>query len=59
MHVIVLLVIGYLLFHLGHSHANYRHGKALKYSKIRLYWASGLGPYASVRIPRRIPSRKL
>jgi hypothetical protein len=50
MHVLILVIIGYLLFHGGHSHANYRHGRARKYGRVRLYWSSFAGPYASVRV---------
>lgn len=42
--VIVVLAIGYLLFHLGHSHANYRHG----HHGVNMFWSSVRGPYITV-----------
>jgi hypothetical protein len=49
--VIVLVVAGYLLFHAGHSHANYRHGRARGHRGINLYWSSARGPYMSIPGP--------
>ncbi|MFI5064089.1 MAG: hypothetical protein ACHP9Z_08950 [Streptosporangiales bacterium] len=42
--VIILIAVGYLLFHAGHSHANYRRG-------ANLYWSSARGPWVSVPGP--------
>jgi hypothetical protein len=47
---IVIAVIAYAAFHLGHGHANYRHGRAHGLSP-NLYWSLGRGPYGSVRLP--------
>ena len=46
--VIVLVVVGYALFHLGHSHANYRHGRAHGRRGVDLYWSSVRGPWISL-----------
>lgn len=51
MEILILIVVGYVLFHIGHSHANYRHGRANGRNGLRLYWSSAMGPYASVRGP--------
>jgi hypothetical protein len=49
--VIVVIVVGYLLFHLGHAHANIRHGRARGLAPS-VYWRSGMrGPWVSVRLP--------
>jgi hypothetical protein len=47
---IVVLIVGYLAFHLGHGHANYRHARAAGL-RPNFYWSSVRGPYASVRLP--------
>jgi hypothetical protein len=49
--LIIAVVAGYLLFHLGHSHANYRHGKRQGRRGVDLYWSSARGPYASIPGP--------
>lgn len=51
MTIIILIVVGYFLFHAGHAHANYRHGRARGRSGLRLYWNSAMGPYASIKGP--------
>lgn len=48
--VIVLIVVGYLLFHLGAGHTHHRYAKAHGLSP-NLYWSSVRGPWASVRLP--------
>lgn len=52
MEILILIGVAYLLFHVGHSHANYKHLKR-RYGnhKVNLYWSSFLGPWVSVRIP--------
>ncbi len=47
--VIALVVICYALFHLGHSHANYRHGRAHGRRGVDLFGSSARGPY--MRVP--------
>ena len=49
--VAVVAVLVYLAFHAGHSHANYRHGRARGRRGIDLYWSSARGPYMSVPGP--------
>lgn len=52
MHFLILLAVAYLLYHAGHSHANYRHmRKSLRNHRVRLYWNSFMGPWISVRLP--------
>lgn len=53
MFLTVLIVVGliYLAFHAGHSHANYRHGRAHGKRGVNLYWSSVRGPYISVPGP--------
>lgn len=51
MEFIILCIVGYLLFHAGHSHSNYRHYRARGVRGVNLYWSSFLGPYASMRLP--------
>lgn len=48
--VVVIAVIAYAAFHLGHGHANYRHQKAHGLDP-HLFWSLGRGPYATVRLP--------
>ena len=48
--VIIVIIIGYAWFHLGHGHANYRHARA-RGLRPNFYWSSVRGPYASVRLP--------
>jgi hypothetical protein len=50
MHIILVIVLLYIAFHAGHGHANYRHGKSRKVNRVRLYWSTVMGPYASIRI---------
>lgn len=47
---IVVIVLIYAAFHLGHGHANYRHRKA-QGLRPNFYWSSVRGPYASIRLP--------
>jgi hypothetical protein len=49
MSILVIIVIGYLLFHLGAGHAHYRHRKAHGL-RPNFYYSSVMGPYASVKI---------
>jgi len=49
--IIVFAVIAYLAFHSGHSHANYRHGRAHGRRGADLYWSSARGPWISVPGP--------
>jgi hypothetical protein len=44
---IVIIAVAYLFFHVGHSHANYRHGRG----GVNLYWTSIRGPWISVPGP--------
>ncbi len=49
--VIVIIVVGYLLFHIGAGHAHARHYRARGLSPS-LHWRAGMrGPWASVRLP--------
>jgi hypothetical protein len=47
----IAVVVGYLLFHAGHSHANYRHGRAHGRRGIDLFWSSIRGPWMSMPGP--------
>ena len=38
--IIVAVVVAYLAFHGGHSHANYRHGRAHGRRGVDLFWSS-------------------
>jgi hypothetical protein len=49
--IIVIVAVAYLAFHGGHSHANYRHGRAHGRRGIHLFWSSIGGPYVSVPGP--------
>ncbi|MGH3158855.1 MAG: hypothetical protein ACRDNF_20105 [Streptosporangiaceae bacterium] len=49
--VIIGAVVAYLAFHAGHSHANYRHGRAHGHRGVSLYWSSVRGPYMSIPGP--------
>ena len=49
--VIVIAVLAYLAFHLGHSHANYRHGRAHGKRGVNLFWSSARGPYITIPGP--------
>lgn len=49
--IIGLIVLAYAAFHLGHGHANVRHGRARGLAPS-VYWRAGMkGPWVSVRIP--------
>jgi hypothetical protein len=42
----------YLAFHAGHSHANYRHGRAHGRRRgASLFWSSARGPYVTIPGP--------
>lgn len=45
---IVFAVIVYAVFHLGHAHANWRHGRARGRRGVSLFWSSTRGPWVSV-----------
>jgi hypothetical protein len=47
----IAVVVGYLLFHAGHSHANYRHGRAHGRRGVSLFWSSARGPYVTIPGP--------
>lgn len=49
--VIILIAVGYLLFHAGHSAANYRHGRAHGQRGVNLFWSSARGPYVTIPGP--------
>lgn len=51
MSVLIIIAVVYFAFHLGHSHANLRHGRRAGRHGLNLYWSSAMGPYASMRIP--------
>ena len=48
---IVIIAVAYLFFHVGHSHANYRHGRAHGRRGVSLYLSSSRGPWISVPGP--------
>jgi hypothetical protein len=49
--VIILIAAAYLIFHVGHGHANMRHGRATGL-RPSVYWRAGMrGPWVSVRGP--------
>jgi hypothetical protein len=47
--LIIVIVAGYLLFHLGAGHTHYRYRKAHGL-RPNFYWSSVMGPYASIKI---------
>jgi hypothetical protein len=47
----IIAAIAYLAFHVGHSHANYRHGRAHGRRGVSLYWSSMRGPYITIPGP--------
>ena len=49
--VIIIAAIVYLAFHLGHGHANYRHGRARGRRGVSLFWSSARGPYITIPGP--------
>jgi hypothetical protein len=51
MEIVVIIVIAYLLLHVGHGHANMRHARA-RGLRPSVYWRAGMrGPWVSVRGP--------
>ena len=38
--IAIIAVVIYLAFHLGHAHANYRHGRAHGNRGVNLFWSS-------------------
>jgi hypothetical protein len=52
MEVIIIIIVAYLLYHVGHAHANYKHlRKEYGKRKVTLYWNSFLGPWISIKLP--------
>jgi hypothetical protein len=49
--VIIIAVAVYAAFHLGHSHSNYRHGRASGHRGVNLFWSSTRGPWVSIPGP--------
>jgi len=49
--VVIVIAVAYGLFHLGHAHANYRHGHARGHRGVNLYWSSARGPWISIPGP--------
>jgi hypothetical protein len=49
--LILLGVIVYLAFHVGHGVSNYRHGRRHGRRGIGLVWYLGRGPWVSVPLP--------
>jgi hypothetical protein len=49
--IIIIPVVVYLAFHVGHSQANYRHGRAHGRRGVNLFWSSARGPWISVPGP--------
>jgi hypothetical protein len=48
--IIIIAVVVYAAFHLGHGHARHRYEKAHGLDP-HLYWSLGRGPYGSIRLP--------
>ena len=48
---IIVGVVVYLAFHFGHSHSNYRHGRAHGKRGVNLFWSSARGPYMTIPGP--------
>jgi hypothetical protein len=48
--IIIVVIVGYLLFHLGAGRAHYCYRKAHGLAP-NFYWSSVRGPWASVRLP--------
>jgi len=49
--IIVAVVVAVLAHHAGHSHANYRHGRAHGKRGVDLFWSSARGPYVTIPGP--------
>ena len=49
--IVIAVAVAYLLFHMGHAHANYRHGRARGHRGVSLYWSSLRGPWVSIPAP--------
>jgi hypothetical protein len=49
--LIVIAVVVYLAFHLGHAHANCRHGRARGKRGVNLFWSTARGPYVTIPGP--------
>jgi hypothetical protein len=47
---LIIIVLLYAAFHVGHGHANYRHARA-RGLRPNFYYSSLRGPYCSVRLP--------
>jgi hypothetical protein len=48
--VIVIALVVYLAFHIGHVHAHRRYRRRLGMDP-RLTWSSAMGPWGSIRLP--------
>jgi hypothetical protein len=49
--VIIVIVVAYALFHLGHTHANHWHLRARGHRSVSLYWSSVRRPWISIPGP--------
>jgi hypothetical protein len=49
--LIIVIIIAYVIFHLGHSRKNYRHARAHGHRGIGLIWYAGRGPWVSLPGP--------
>jgi len=49
--VIIVIIVAYACFHLGHGHANYRYGRAHGKRGMNLFWSSARGPYVTIPGP--------
>ncbi len=47
----IVIAVAYLLFHAGHAHSTYRHGRAHGHRGANLYWSSARGPWISIPGP--------
>jgi hypothetical protein len=48
--ILIIAILIYLAFHVGHGHANYRHLRHRKGRRINLYYSTLMGPWASIRV---------
>jgi hypothetical protein len=51
MTIAIIAAVVYLAFHIGHAHANYRHGSARGRRGVNLFWSSARGPYVTIPGP--------
>jgi hypothetical protein len=49
--IVIIIIVAYVGFHVGHGHANVRRGRAAGF-RPSVYWRQGMrGPWVSIRGP--------